>query len=99
MTDEETVQAEPHGTSNRKRAPISKVVQVRVFRRDGWLCRYCMSPVIFAPAMKYLERMVTASSPATAVAYYDKNWRRDKAPLLDRLGAVIDHVEAFAHGG
>src|ERR1700680_4038891 len=27
------------------------------------------------------------------------SWRRDKAPLLDHLGAVSDHVEAHSRGG
>lgn len=30
---------------------------------------------------------------------WNSNWRRDKAPLLDELGACIDHVEAFSTGG
>jgi HNH endonuclease len=33
------------------------------------------------------------------LAYHDLRWRRDKAPLLDDLGAVIDHVEAHSRGG
>ena len=33
------------------------------------------------------------------LAYHDARWRRDKAPLLDHLGAVIDHVEPHTRGG
>ena len=33
------------------------------------------------------------------IAYHDKNWTRRNAPLLDELGAVIDHVEAHSRGG
>lgn len=36
---------------------------------------------------------------ATQLAYFDPQWRRDAAPLLDRLGAVVDHVEAVSRGG
>ncbi len=33
------------------------------------------------------------------LAYYDPSWRRDWAPLLDELGASIDHIYAHAKGG
>ena len=33
------------------------------------------------------------------LAYHDSRWRRDRAPLLDHLGAVIDHVETHSRGG
>jgi 5-methylcytosine-specific restriction endonuclease McrA len=33
------------------------------------------------------------------LAYHDRNWSRDGAPLLDHLGAVLDHVEALSTGG
>jgi hypothetical protein len=35
---------------------ISRSLQAEVFFRDCWLCRYCKRPVIFAPAMKYLQK-------------------------------------------
>lgn len=34
-----------------------------------------------------------------SLAYYDLRNRREAAPLLDWLMAVIDHVEAFSTGG
>lgn len=50
--------------------------------------------------MKYLEQLVRHSGGfAGPLAYHDARWRRDKAPLLDELGAVIDHVEAHSRGG
>jgi hypothetical protein len=49
--------------------------------------------------MRLLERWVRAQGCSTPLAYHHPNWRRDRAPLLDHLGAVIDHVEAFARGG
>ena len=86
-------------TKPTRRAPISKNLQVQVFRRDRWLCRWCGRPVIFAPAMKYLEQFVRQSGFIGPLAYHDDRWRRDKAPLVDELGAVIDHVKAHSRGG
>jgi 5-methylcytosine-specific restriction endonuclease McrA len=83
--------------SNRRSIP--KALQLRVFLRDGWICRWCGRPVIFAPVMKYLERLVRSSGVARPLAYHDAHWTRRNAPLLDHLGAVIDHVDAYSHGG
>ena len=33
------------------------------------------------------------------MSYYNKNWRRADAPLLDLLGAEIDHIELHVSGG
>src|SRR5262249_1418013 len=70
-----------------------------IFRRDRWLWHWCGRPVIFAPAMRYLEQLVKDRGLTQPLAYHDPRWRRDKAPLLDHLGAVIDHVEAHSRGG
>jgi 5-methylcytosine-specific restriction endonuclease McrA len=83
----------------RQREKLRKELQVSIFRRDGWLCRWCKRPVIFNPVMKYLEIEVRRAGHAEPLAYYHKNWTRGGAPLLDELGAVVDHVEAFASGG
>lgn len=85
----------------RRRPPISKELAVRVFRRDRWLCRYCGAPVVFPPALRLMAAWLAARRPAgsSPPAYAHKNWRRDRAPLLDRLGAVIDHRFAHKHGG
>ena len=83
----------------RKRGALPKALQVAIFRRDQWLCRWCKRPVIFAPVMKYLERELRRSGQSGAIAYYHAHWTRADAPLLDELGAVIDHVDAFARGG
>jgi 5-methylcytosine-specific restriction endonuclease McrA len=83
----------------RKRQTISKTLQVAIFRRDGWLCRWCRKPVIFAPAMNLINRELIKSGYTGDLAYYHSNWSRRGAPLLDELGAVIDHAEAFSAGG
>jgi 5-methylcytosine-specific restriction endonuclease McrA len=82
---------------NRKRIP--KDLQVRVFRRDRWICRWCGRPVIFPPAMRYLEQLARQMGHSGRLAYFDPRWRRDRAPLLDHLGAVIDHERAFSRNG
>src|SRR6266568_5483311 len=82
----------------RIRKSLSKPLQVAIFRRDGWLCCWCKRPVIFAPVMKFLDAE-TRNATWSGMAYYHAHWTRDGAPLLDELGAVIDHVEAFSTGG
>jgi 5-methylcytosine-specific restriction endonuclease McrA len=39
------------------------------------------------------------SGNSNPLAYHHAHWTRDGAPLLDLLGAVIDHIEAFSTGG
>jgi 5-methylcytosine-specific restriction endonuclease McrA len=82
-----------------KRQKLKYTLQVRVFRRDGWLCRWCGRPVVFASALKYLDLLVKESQPDARLAYFDLRWRRDAAPLLDHLAAVVDHLVAFSQGG
>jgi 5-methylcytosine-specific restriction endonuclease McrA len=85
--------------TKRNRPPMSKGIQVAVFRRDGWLCRWCKKPVIFAPVMKFIEREIREAGYTGNLAYFQAHWSRKEAPLLDELGAVVDHVEAFSTGG
>jgi 5-methylcytosine-specific restriction endonuclease McrA len=82
-----------------KRVPLSKAAQVEIFRRDHWLCRYCLRPVVFAPAMRLLEREVRRAGYTGPMAYYHAHATRDGAPLLDELWAVLDHANAHARGG
>jgi 5-methylcytosine-specific restriction endonuclease McrA len=49
--------------------------------------------------MKFLESEVRSAGSGNRVAYYHAHWTRDGAPLLDLLGAVIDHIEAYSTGG
>jgi hypothetical protein len=70
-----------------------------VFRRDGWICHLCRRPVIFAPVMRHIERFVRMGGVKGPLAYHHDRWRRDRAPLLDDLGAVIDHVEPHSRKG
>jgi class 3 adenylate cyclase/5-methylcytosine-specific restriction endonuclease McrA len=83
----------------RPRPPLLKELQLRIFRRDKWVCRWCDRPVIFAPVMRLIERDVRTAGMAGPLSYYHAHWTRDGAPLLDELGAVIDHIEAHSTGG
>jgi HNH endonuclease len=76
-----------------RRVSLPKALQVAVFRRYGWLCYWCEKPVIFAPVLKYLEIELRKSGSSERLSYYNKNWRRADAPLLDLLGAEIDHID------
>jgi 5-methylcytosine-specific restriction endonuclease McrA len=90
---------EPETKVKSQMATRSKELSITVFRRDGWLCCWCKRPVIFAPVMKFLEQEIRATGNANPLAYYHKNWSRQSAPLLDVLGAVIDHIKAGKLGG
>jgi hypothetical protein len=49
--------------------------------------------------MRYLEREIRSTGNASKLAYYDPNWTRYGAPLLDLLGAEVDHMRARSAGG
>ena len=83
----------------KKRKPPRKALQLKIFRRDGWLCCWCKKPVIFPAVMKYLQMELRSAGNREPLAYYHAHWTRNTAPLLDAVGAVIDHVEAFSTGG
>ena len=85
--------------SERQRTPVPKDDQVKVFFRDGWLCSWCRRPTVFPLTLKLLSETVNSQLPGVPIAMWNNNWRRDKAPLLDELGACIDHREAFSAGG
>ncbi len=85
-------------TALKKRKFLPKVLQLSVFRRDNWLCYWCKRPVIFSPAFKLLESELKGAGFANLAYYHPHGTRRD-APLLDELGAAIDHIQAFSTGG
>lgn len=49
--------------------------------------------------MKHLQFEVQSIGVASQIAYYHSNWTRRSAPLLDEVGAVLDHVDPFSAGG
>ena len=78
---------------------MNKTLQLRVFRRDGWLCYLCGRPVVFAPAMRLLQESLRHRGYTAPLAYFEERYSRDRAPLLDHLAAVIDHKTPRARGG
>lgn len=46
-----------------------------------------------------MEQFVRHRGYLGELAYNHQNWSRDKAPLLDELGAVIDHIHAHSLKG
>ena len=85
--------------AKRNRDRLPKALQVSIFRRDGWLCCWCKKPVIFSPVMRLLDLELRNAGCGAELSYYHAHWTRNGAPLLDELGAVLDHVEAFSAGG
>jgi hypothetical protein len=77
------------------RPKIPKELQVSIFRRDRWLCRYCTWPVIFGPAMRYLQHDLAVSGYSN-LAYWSPAFNRRDSPILDALAAAIDHVKPFS---
>jgi hypothetical protein len=84
---------------SKSRRPIPKELQLSIFRRDRWICRWCNRPVIFGPSLRLLEREVRKAGRTEPLAYFRAHATRDGAPLLDELWGVIDHAEAFSSGG
>lgn len=82
-----------------RRPPIPLEVLAAVYFRDGWLCSLCRRPTVFGLALKRAARHVEVLPPRVQPAYFDPQWRQDLSPLLDELGACIDHVHAYSKGG
>lgn len=86
-------------TRKPSRPAVPVDVQAQVFIRDGWLCHWCHRPVVFSPTLRLLECFVRKAGYRGPLAYFHTHWSRRSAPLLDHLGAVIDHFEAYSKGG
>ena len=85
--------------SEAERTHVPRSVQIAVYFRDHWLCFYCHRPTVFPPAFRLLAESIASELPDVPIAIWDGLWRRDKAPLLDELGACIDHIHSLAAGG
>jgi 5-methylcytosine-specific restriction endonuclease McrA len=83
----------------KRRPPIPIETQVDVFFHGKWICYLCRRPTIFSLALKRLDVLVRKSMPGVPLAYWNLQWRRDSAPLLDELAACVDHIEAYSGGG
>jgi len=49
--------------------------------------------------MRCIELELRHGGCVAPLAYYHLHWTRTTAPLLDELGAVLDHREAHSDGG
>jgi len=49
--------------------------------------------------MRVLELELRRTGYTDQLAYFHPHWTRDGAPLLDELGAVIDHIAPFSKDG
>ncbi len=69
-------------------------LQVRVFLRDRFTCRYCRRNTVFIPVLRVLSRLYPAELP------YQKNWRWSEThPAYWKYAASCDHVVPVARGG
>jgi len=76
----------------RKTIPLK--VQLEVWNRDYWTCRYCGEPVFFAPALKVLNRI----NPNHG--YYHRNGKSGAIlPLFQWRWASVDHILPVTKGG
>jgi 5-methylcytosine-specific restriction endonuclease McrA len=77
---------------------LTMKLKLRVFQRDKWICFYCRMPVVFHSSMRLLQEFVQEHG-FDGGGYYQRNWTHAYAPLLDYLGAVVDHIRPRAQGG
>jgi 5-methylcytosine-specific restriction endonuclease McrA len=67
---------------------------LEIFRRDGWLCRYCGGRTIFEPMMALIGDVFPDDFP------YHPNWKSGRThPAVAARSAVIDHVDPGSRGG
>ncbi len=76
-----------------EKSKLNEAEKISIFYRDGWKCRYCKKPLIFAPAMKYIEVEIRNSGFPGPLAYYHTNWKKKSSPLLAELGAEVTSVD------
>ncbi|HLC50588.1 MAG TPA: HNH endonuclease [Candidatus Nanoarchaeia archaeon] len=77
-----------------KKSNIPREIQLRVWIRDAWTCRYCNEPVFFAPTLKLLNQL----SPEHG--YYHPNGKSGVIlPLFQWRWCSVDHVHPSSKGG
>jgi len=77
-----------------KRKSISKRIQLEVWVRDNWTCRYCNNPVIFSPTLKLLDKI----SP-THGYYHTHGDEKKMIKKFCDLCATVDHKHPHSRGG
>jgi 5-methylcytosine-specific restriction endonuclease McrA len=77
-----------------QRKYIPKKIQLLVWKRDHWTCRYCNQPVFFNPTLKIFEEI----SPGHG--YYHPHGKRSiRHSFIDKRTASIDHIIPLKKGG
>ena len=76
------------------RKNIPPKTQLEVWRRDNWHCRYCHCTIIYAPALKLLNKL----NPGHI--YFHSNGKMgEMLPLFIYSWASVDHIKPFAKKG
>lgn len=82
----------PSLQTNRKNIPIS--LQLKVFHRDHYTCRYCGKPTIFIGILRLMSLEFPDDFP------YHKNWKwKNTHPAYWELTTSCDHKIPVARGG
>ena len=77
-----------------RRKNISKEIQLIVWRRDHWTCRYCNEPVFFNPTFKLFDKI----SPNHG--YYHPHGKSDaRHQFIEKRMATVDHIIPLSRGG
>lgn len=80
--------------NKRNRKNIPKNVQLEVWKRDNWFCRYCHRPVFYSPALKLFNELNPNHQ------YYHKNGKTGKMlQLFQWSWASVDHITPFTRNG
>jgi hypothetical protein len=79
---------------SRSNRTISEPTQIRIFRRDKFICRYCNRRTVIVPLLRLLSITFSDIFP------YHPNWRMDKCHLgYWRDVASCDHLIPIARMG
>lgn len=77
-----------------KRKNVPKKIQLLIWNRDFWTCRYCDEPVFFNPIFKLFEEL----SPNHG--YYHPHGKGEfRHQFIEKRMASIDHVHPLKKGG
>jgi len=77
-----------------ERENIPPKVQLEVWQRDNWHCRYCGKPVFFAKTLKLLSEMNPNHE------YFHPNGKTGAIlPLFQWSWASVDHILPVSKGG
>jgi len=76
------------------RKNIPKKVQLEVFRRDNWHCRYCGRPIFFNPTLNLLEKL----NP-DHIYYHPHGKSGSMLSLFQWSMGSVDHIKPVARGG